>query len=274
MKIDFDDILIKPAVRTRINSRSQIDILDEQDMLPLFTAPMDTVVSEKNASLFVNNGIKVILPRKRDNDISYVSTDPNCWNSYGLVEFKEIFLQNTPDNRGAQMYALIDVANGHMPALLDAVNEAKNKYNSEIVLMVGNVANPETYAEFSIAGADYVRIGIGNGCFIDGSMVKTIAGEKPIETIVNGDLVLTHRGNYQKVVNTKRFEYSGELIKINDTTICTPDHQFYVLPKKHLDIVTEENIHTLCEWVSAMELYNNSNYLLIEIDSYDEKNSV
>jgi IMP dehydrogenase/GMP reductase len=163
MKIDFDDILIKPAVRTRINSRSQIDILDEQDMLPLFTAPMDTVISEENEDLFINKGIRVILPRKQETSSSYVSTSPNSWYSYGLVEFKEIFLQNTPDNRGATMYALIDVANGHMPALLDAVNEVKNKYNSEIILMVGNVANPETYVEFSNAGADYVRIGIGNG---------------------------------------------------------------------------------------------------------------
>jgi len=163
MKIDFDDILIKPAVRTRINSRSQIDILDEQDMLPLFTAPMDTVISEENEDLFINKGIRVILPRKQETSSSYISTSPNSWYSYGLVEFKEIFLQNTPDNRGATMYALIDVANGHMPALLDAVNEVKNKYNSEIILMVGNVANPETYVEFSNAGADYVRIGIGNG---------------------------------------------------------------------------------------------------------------
>jgi IMP dehydrogenase/GMP reductase len=163
MKIDFDDLLIKPAVRTRINSRSQIDILDEQDMLPLFTAPMDTVVGDENADKFINNGIRVILPRKVGGDTTYISTNSACWFSYGLVEFKEIFLQNTPDNRGATMYALIDVANGHMPALLDAVNEAKNKYNNELVLMVGNVANPETYADFSIAGADYVRIGIGNG---------------------------------------------------------------------------------------------------------------
>ena len=163
MKIDFDDILIKPAVRTRINSRSQINILDEQDMLPLFTAPMDTVVSEENEDLFINNHVRVIQPRKKDCDASFISTSPNSWYSYGLVEFKEIFLQNTPDNRGATMYALIDVANGHMPALLDVINEAKNKYNNELVLMVGNVANPETYVEFSVAGADYVRIGIGNG---------------------------------------------------------------------------------------------------------------
>lgn len=163
MKIDFDDILIKPAVRTRINTRSDIEILDDMDMLPIFTAPMDTVVSNENADLFINNHIRVILPRKSQSYSDDISTSPVCWNSYGLIEFKQMFLQNTPDSRGATMYALIDVANGHMPALIDAVNEAKNKYGSELVIMAGNVANPETYVDLSIAGADYVRIGIGNG---------------------------------------------------------------------------------------------------------------
>jgi len=165
MKIDFDDILIKPAVRTRINTRSEIEILDNMDMLPIFTAPMDTVVSDENADFFINNHIRVILPRKPHSYSDDISTSPVCWRSYGLTEFKQIFLQNTPDsyNRGATMYALIDVANGHMPALIDAVNEAKNKYRSELVIMAGNVANPQTYVDLSIAGADYVRIGIGNG---------------------------------------------------------------------------------------------------------------
>jgi IMP dehydrogenase/GMP reductase len=163
MKIDFDDILIKPAVKTNINSRAEIDIFDENQMLPLFTAPMDTVVSDENADIFINNSINVILPRKQNIDNDYISTSPFCWYSYGLVEFKQIFLQNTPDNRGAMMYALIDIANGHMSALIDAVTEAKQKYGNELVLMAGNVANPETYALLSDAGADYVRIGIGNG---------------------------------------------------------------------------------------------------------------
>ena len=54
-------------------------------------------------------------------------------------------------------------SNGHMPAVFDLTKRSKEKYGDSLVLMVGNVANPETYALLSDAGADYVRIGIGNG---------------------------------------------------------------------------------------------------------------
>lgn len=163
MMLDFDDILIKPAKLTRINSRSQINCYDQNLMLPLFTAPMDTVISDKNAKYFTNNGIKAILPRNCVIGTDYISTNMHTWYSYGLEDFERIFIDNTPNSGGEKMYALIDVANGHMPRLLSAVYASKNKYNAELVLMVGNVANPETYLELSIAGADYVRAGIGNG---------------------------------------------------------------------------------------------------------------
>jgi hypothetical protein len=275
MKYDFDDILIVPAERTNINSRSEIKIRDTEDFLPIFTAPMDTVVNRENAHLFLKNGIRVVLPREKMDDLSggYYSTSDTCWYSYGLSDFKTVFLDQT-QSESKTMYALLDVANGHMPAVREAITSAKIKYGHHIQIMAGNVANPLTFKVLSDAGADYVRIGVGNGCFVDGSIITTNKGKIKIEDVVKGDLVLTHNRNHKEVMSTKRFEYSGELIRINDEITCTPDHEFYVLSKKYLDSVTDENIHTLSEWVSAMELYNNPDYFLIETDDYEKKDTV
>ena len=59
-------------------------------------------------------------------------------------------------------YSLIDIANGNMEKLYETVREFKGKFPHHI-LMVGNVANPATFRMLSDAGADYIRVGIGNG---------------------------------------------------------------------------------------------------------------
>ena len=64
MLFDFDDILIEPEMQTSIRSRKQVDVMDEKQMLPLFTAPMDTVINEDNVNLFNDNKIYGIIPRK------------------------------------------------------------------------------------------------------------------------------------------------------------------------------------------------------------------
>ena len=84
--------------------------------------------------------------------------------SYSLTDFDRLFLENTieiPD--GYQVHALIDIANGHMGDLLKSTKESKRKYGKSLVLMVGNIANPDTFYQYALTDVDYVRIGIGNG---------------------------------------------------------------------------------------------------------------
>ena len=157
---DFDDILIQPAEITHIESRSEINPR-YGDFLPLITAPMDTVISEENKHLFHELGIEVVLPRINNPNNDYVSN--NEFFSYSLTDFERIFLDRTPKRTGRKMYALIDVANGHMKNVYEFAKSAKIKYEDDLVLMVGNVANPDTYYKFASINVDYVRIGIGNG---------------------------------------------------------------------------------------------------------------
>ncbi len=161
-KFDFNDIRIQPSVITNINSRSEINIYDNRGMLPIFTAAMDTVVDEKNRTLFIDNNINVVMPRYEGKE-NYASQ--KMFVSYGLDDFIDYFIEHKPIVKASPFmhFVNIDIANGHIKKLHDTIKEAKEIYQDGIVIMAGNIANPQTYRLLSEAGASYVKVGIGNG---------------------------------------------------------------------------------------------------------------
>ena len=159
IKVDFNDILITPSVTTAINSRSEVNPFKENGLLPIITAPMDTVVDESNSDLFMSHKLNICLPRGEKR------TQIEMFESYSLKQFKESFIENGGliNNIESPLYILIDTANGHISDLINTTKSAKDLYGDKMVLMVGNIANPQTYKLLSDAGADYIRCGIGNG---------------------------------------------------------------------------------------------------------------
>lgn len=151
MKLDFNDLLIVPKEITDINSRTAINPFDDDGFLPLITAPMDTVIDTKNHVDFYSCKIHVCTPRYEHSGLGF--------NSYSYTEIKLLL-----DNESIHPFGkyLIDVANGHMDNIVNITKQLKFKY-PYISLMVGNIANPKTYTLLSEAGADYIRVGIGNG---------------------------------------------------------------------------------------------------------------
>lgn len=259
IKFDFDDILITADITTDIQHRCDIDIFDENDFLPLFTAPMDTVINQENCELFKKVGIIPILPRTEKNLIK------NEWIALGLLEFEERYLNNTESE---YMKVLLDVANGHMNQVLNLTIKSKQKYGNKLTLMVGNIANPKTYTLLSDAGADYVRAGVGNGggCWIAGSKIKTQSGYKNVENVNTDDKVLTHTGEYKDVILTHELNYDEDLIDINGN-ISTKDHLYYVINKNDAGKITDNNYQDYAIWIEAEKLDNN--YLILEMGKND-----
>jgi hypothetical protein len=172
VKYDFDDILIEPQVTTKINSRYKDITLPK--MFPLFTAPMDMVVDLTNFFKFTEHRINVCLPRTlqitnvrdyfkpkiRDENLDYLE---EIFPSIGLNEVEDLYHKNIPGSLSLFKNVLIDVANGHMEKVNHAAWHIKQFYPN-IKVMVGNIANPETYRWYAEEGnVDYIRIGIGNG---------------------------------------------------------------------------------------------------------------
>lgn len=163
VKYGYNDVMIKPAVLSLVEHRAECNPFDENGMLPLFTAPMDSVVSINNFDLFEKNGIIPILPRTEslENRIDYACDGK--WAAFSLQEFENEFTKGkivTAD----EIKALIDIANGHVSVLYKLVREAKSIYGDKIKVMVGNIANPETYRVCVESHVDFVRVGIGGGC--------------------------------------------------------------------------------------------------------------
>ena len=168
IKLDWNDISIVPSELSSIASRSEIDPLKD-GKLPLFTAPMDTVIDDSNIHLFEYN-LNLCLPRhvKYDKLNEWCDTRVSSWMdegcdsfffSYGLDEIVELL------ESGSKLppRVLIDVANGHMQKLYDTSKLIKEKYGDNIELMIGNIANPKSYRKYCEIGVDYIRVGIGGG---------------------------------------------------------------------------------------------------------------
>jgi hypothetical protein len=268
LKFDMNDIVIVPEVQSSIHSRQECNPYIENNMLPIIAAPMDTVVSKYNYQKFIDNGIIPCIPRGID-VYSINSNLDQSFHSYGLKEIEDqlhSYLINDFDPLKIGFFnhkrVLLDIANGHMDKLVDIIKKIKQHFPN-IELMVGNIANPKTFEFLAKAGADYVRAGIGAGagCFVKGTVIKTKKGNKLIENIELDDRVFTHKNTYEKVYNIISYIENDDLIKINNT-ISTTNHKYYVLNKKYLNLVTDDNIHEYAEFIEAKKI--NNSYLLIQ----------
>ena len=105
------------------------------------------------------------------------------------------------------------------------------------------------------------------GCLPPGETVVTREGPKPIETIEEGEEVLTHEGAYQKVLWTTTHSYRGELVEVHPTGFppfrLTPNHPVWAFPRParrkggrdkrpHILTVLEKGIEP--RWINAGEL--------------------
>lgn len=161
MTYGYNDISIQPARRSYIEHRSEC-LTKKDGHLPIFAAPMSTVISDKNYDIFNSNGIVPILPRNIDISIRDKYMKEGKWVAYSLSEFEEII--NAYESFNTPAHILIDVANGNMAKIFTLSKKAKQKFGKDnIIIMSGNIANPETYKEYCKAGIDYVRCGIGGG---------------------------------------------------------------------------------------------------------------
>ena len=119
---------------------------------------------------------------------------------------------------------------------------------------------------------------VSMGCFRAGTLVTMADGtRKPIEQIVTGDRVLTHRGRVRAVTATHTRSYAGEFYSIkaeaHRVVGCTRQHPFYAVPETDVKCADMRANHhwmvgkKICpNWVHA-ECLDIDHYLLAPVAS-------
>lgn len=177
-KLTFDDICIVPAPISDINHRKDCNVYihDEKNpcsvgykiaTLPIFASPMGAVIDENTWEKFFNKGICPVIPRT----VKYqkrLELMKKTFTSFSMNEADKIFVRNYDSlvkevDATNPAYICIDLANGHMKSLLSLISTIKEAYGKSVIIMSGNIANPEAYKYYVESKCDYVRCSIGTG---------------------------------------------------------------------------------------------------------------
>ena len=145
---------------------------------------MSSVVSFDNTQAFNDAKIRTVIPRSYsiEERLKFLFEDRYNFVAFSLAEAREIFINKAEEyeieekvaerhindfisrefteyevDRRSPLKICIDLANGHMRCLLELVKEIKAKFGNKIVIMTGNIANPDTYYDYEDAGVDYCR---------------------------------------------------------------------------------------------------------------------
>ena len=178
----YNDLTLVPAEISNVSSRSECNPFTSEKLLPIFTAPMASVVNFENYETFLDNGITPIIPRNISLEVRKDLMNDQQWVALSMKEFEDLFIDNYLDRIGdfrTHYFICVDIANGHMKSLYDKCITAKKNADAgdyKLTIMTGNIANSKTYKWIcenatyldknrnKKCAIDYIRVGIGGGC--------------------------------------------------------------------------------------------------------------
>src|SRR5574344_492021 len=169
---DLKDIVLVPSKLNNDEPRNKADFMvsDSFDKttaptLPIFVSPSESLVSKENSRLLMNSGLRPILPQLEPlNDRLQLCMWMFC--SFTVQEIQENFLNKRANGTLFHIYIRThngSFQNGHSKSILSLIMNLKRFYGPQVIIMYGPVGNSESYAEFSRAGVDYIRVGIDQG---------------------------------------------------------------------------------------------------------------
>ena len=169
--LTYDDVALVPqysTVESRSNCETETWLGEYQFKVPVMPANMSCVISESVAFLLDAHRYFYVMHRfgdteafiKRANQLSFRVVSISIGVKQQDYELIDFLCENKKHLK--VHYITIDIAHGHCAALISMVKYIRRRL-PEVFVIAGNIATPEAYIDLADAGADAVKVGIGQG---------------------------------------------------------------------------------------------------------------
>lgn len=171
--LTLDDVALVPQC-SDIESRRDPSLIthitkDRSITMPIVNSPMDTVIGPEMAKeLWRSGGIPILHRFYKDvnaigAELEKIGCPVPVYISCGLLGWSELSdLSRIITLRDNVIGFNVDVAHGHSRRMIDSIGKLKHAFpNHEVI--AGAVCTPGGFRDLVNAGADAVRVGIGNG---------------------------------------------------------------------------------------------------------------
>ena len=193
IKLDYSDVLIRPK-RSTLTSRFDVDLHkiytfyhsgNEWIGVPIMSSNMDTTGTFEMHNELSKHGMITCIARHYNKDgISWRQAERKnklcVMSGISGTEISEIIGVATtfPD----VAFVGLDVANGYTINFVDAVKRLRNEL-PDATIIAGNVVTGDMVAELIVAGADIIKVGIGQGSVCT-TRIKTGIGYPQLSAVI------------------------------------------------------------------------------------------
>lgn len=174
LKLDFDDVLIRPK-RSTLRSRREVSLERTYTFphsektwsgIPIIAANMDAVGTFEMSAALKEFGLLTAIHKHYSieewKENAHLAFPDNTFLSCGVSEDelqKISIILNEIDNF---QFLVIDVANGYGEYLAEFVSKVRSIFPN-ITIAAGNVVTGDMTEQLLLSGADIVKVGIGSG---------------------------------------------------------------------------------------------------------------
>lgn len=221
----FDDILLVPNDSSPLLSRHHIDLTtkignpNNPDAIiefesPIISAPMESISSKEMLSILVTSGcIGTTVRTYSLEEKIQKSLEVNPSRVAVTIKIKDVYDQDSVNKivQNNIKIILLDVANGHLKLVADAVSHLRKSVPKSTHIMCGNVSSYGAYKMLMDAGCDSVRVGIGGGAACT-TRIMTGFGAPTLSSIMN-IYEMVKEDSVNGIIADGGIKTSGDIVK-------------------------------------------------------------